>query len=94
MNIVFSESAAKEMAAIVRASTTDRSYAGFRSAEEWKRLLRQPAEEPVRGRIVPEFADERLREIIDGPFRLVYIVDVYQDLATIVAVHLRQPSVE
>jgi len=94
METVFTESAAKEIAGIVRASTTDRPRANLRSAEEWKRLLQQPAEEPTRGRIVPEFADERFHEIIDGPCRLVYTTDSDQDQVTVIAVHLCQPAAE
>ncbi len=94
MKTVFTESAAKEIAAIARASAIDRSSVNYRSAEEWKRLLQQPAEEPARGRIVPEFADERFREIIDGPYRMVYTTDSGQDLVTVIAVHLCEPAAE
>lgn len=94
MKTVFTESAAKEIAALVRAPATDRWRYAPRLAEEWKDLLQRAAEEPARGRIVPEFADERFREIIDGPCRLVYTTDSDQDLVTVIAVHLRQTAAE
>jgi|GEM_PF-1546692 len=94
MKTVFTESAAKEIAALTRSSATDRWRDGPRSAEEWKRLLQRAAEEPAKGRIVPEFADERFREIIDGPCRLVYTTDFDQDLVTVIALHLRHSAAE
>ncbi|NLP09975.1 type II toxin-antitoxin system RelE/ParE family toxin [bacterium] len=94
MKIVITESAAKELAAIIETSATDRSHPCSRSAEEWKRLLQQPAQEPAKGRMVPEFADERFREIIAGPCRMVYTTDSDQDLVTLVAVHLCRPAAE
>ncbi len=94
MKTVFTESAAKEIAALAGASATDWWPNGPCSAEEWKRLLQRAAEEPARGRIVPEFADERYREIIDGPCRLVYTTDFDQDLVTVIAVHLCRSAAE
>jgi plasmid stabilization system protein ParE len=57
-------------------------YADQQAPEVGERLLReivahseQLADYPESGRVVPEFGDPQLREIIHPPFRIVYRLD-------------------
>ena len=39
------------------------------------------------GRIVPEYGDETIREIIKGQYRIVYKIDSKKDSIVIVTIH-------
>ena len=46
----------------------------------------QASQLPAAGRIVPEFRDENLRELIEGRYRIVYEIDVTKKLVNVLTV--------
>ena len=42
------------------------------------RRSQQIAEFPLSGRIVPEMKMEQIREVIEGPYRIIYYLKSYQ----------------
>jgi plasmid stabilization system protein ParE len=46
--------------------------------------MKSLAQFPQRGRVVPEFSDESIREIIVGAYRIVYRIDYDRRLIEIV----------
>ena len=74
-------------------------YAGQRVPEVGERLMdevlaqiEQLADFPERGRVVPEFGLELLREVIHPPFRIVYRLD--SERVRVVRVWRSEPLLE
>jgi len=82
--VVLSVSARSDIHDIVRYISLDDP----KRAEEFGRFLIQCARSlgpfPMRGRIVPEFGDESIRELIAKSYRIVYRVDQKRSLIEIV----------
>jgi len=74
--VTFAESAVGDLEAM-RASYADRQVpeVGERLLREIVAAAERLADYPESGRVVPEFDDPRLREIIHPPFRIVYRLD-------------------
>ena len=49
-----------------------------RTIDRLTRRSQQIAEFPLSGRIVPEFEQRDIREIIEGPYRIIYLVKTEQ----------------
>jgi plasmid stabilization system protein ParE len=49
--------------------------------------IRRLAQHPQRGRVVPEYGDPSIRELIISPYRVVYRHSADQDLVQVVAVY-------
>ncbi len=47
---------------------------------------KQSSQFPLSGRIVPEYQEENLRELIEGSYRIVYEIDAKKKTITVVAV--------
>lgn len=74
--VTFAESAVVDLEAM-RAWYADRQVpeVGERLLREIVAAAERLADYPESGRVVPEFDDPRLREIIHPPFRIVYRLD-------------------
>lgn len=76
--VAFSPSARRDLSNIVRFIAMDAPE----RARAFGRLLldrtRRLGEFPELGRVVPEFQDESIRELIVGTYRIVYRVDVHE----------------
>ncbi len=74
MKIQWTETAKKDLLAIRRYIAIDNPTA----AKEWLDLLKAKARNtvhaPYAGRMVPEFYRNELREVIEGNYRIVYLV--------------------
>ena len=74
MKLYWTETAKQDLIAIRQYISADNPTA----AKQWIDLLRQRARNtlnaPLSGRMVPEFAREDIREIIEGNYRIVYQV--------------------
>lgn len=87
MKIVFSHRAKKDLLDTVKYISKDKPKAAKNWADEIKQSVEKLAEYPRMGRIVPEFSDESIREIIKGQYRIVYKIDRDMDTIAILAVH-------
>lgn len=87
MKVVFAASAREDFADIVRFIANDKPQA----ARDWANGIRisvsKLSDFPRQGRIVPEYADENIREIIKGQYRIVYKIDEEKQIIVVVAVH-------
>ena len=87
MKIVFSHRAKKDLLDTVKYISKDKPIAAKNWADEIKQSVEKLAEYPRLGRIVPEFSDESIREIIKGQYRIVYKIDLEADTIAIITVH-------
>lgn len=87
MKIVFSEGAQRELIDTVKCFSLDKAKAAPDWANEIKKSVMKLGDYPRLGRIVPEFSDESIREIIKGQYRIVNKIDIESDTVAILAVH-------
>lgn len=87
MNVFFSASARRDLQAIVQYISQDKPEAARNWAESIKESVMMLADYPRAGRVVPEYADESLREIVKGQYRIVYKIDEQNHSIIVVAVH-------
>jgi len=75
MKLQWTENAQRDLLAIRRYISQNSPSA----AKEWinrlKKKARNTIHSPYSGRMVPEFSREDLREVIEGNYRIVYLVD-------------------
>lgn len=75
MRVEWSQTAADELNAIhARLAETSHDYAD-RMIDRLTRRAAQIALFPNSGRVVPEFGLPRVREMIEGPYRVIYRVE-------------------
>lgn len=87
MNMVFSNGARKNLIDIVTYISKDKPKASQDWAEEIKKSVLKLGDYPRLGRIVPEYSEDSIREIIKGQYRIVYKIDFEKDTIVILAVH-------
>ena len=87
MKIVFSIAAKKDLIDIVRYISKDKPRAAQNGAAEIKESVLKLGDFPHLGRIVPEYSDDNIREIIKGQYRIVYKIDAEKETIVILAVH-------
>jgi toxin ParE1/3/4 len=87
MKIVFSSEAKSDLIEFVRFISLDKPMA----ARKWANTIRQNvlklADFPKFGRVVPEFGEDSVREIISGQYRIVYKIDEKNETIVIVTIH-------
>lgn len=72
MKVVWTEPAFNQLKSIHQyISQTSVEYAD-RMVDRITRRSAQIAEHPLSGRVVPEFGNEQVREIIERPYRVIY----------------------
>lgn len=78
MRVHFTRTALRQLDAIhAYVGQTSTDYAR-RVVDRITRRAAQIAEFPQSGRAVPEFASPRLREVIEGPYRIIYHIKPQQ----------------
>ena len=75
MIIEFSQRAVSQIADIVRFIAADKPGAAKKWANAIEQSVIKLADFPYIGRIVPEFVDESIRELLYGEYRIVYKTD-------------------
>ncbi len=75
MSIEFSERAACQIEEIVRFIAVDKPGAARKWADAVRQSVMKLEDFPYIGRVVPEFADEHIRELLHGEYRIVYRID-------------------
>lgn len=72
--VIVAPRAARDLERIVRYISVDNPARAVTFGRELTQRARAVAEFPLRGRIVPEFGDLNIREVIHGSYRIVYRV--------------------
>lgn len=87
MKLVFTPQANQDLLEIVRFISKDKPGA----AQSWIRTLRKSVEKlskfPHLGRIVPEYGDETIRELIKAQYRIVYKIDIESKTIVVLTVY-------
>jgi toxin ParE1/3/4 len=76
MKVRWTRNAADDLADIVEFIVMDNPKAAATLAETIKKSARQLSNFPKRGRVVPEFGNEEIREIIVGNYRVIYRIEL------------------
>ncbi len=87
MKIVFSSQAKADLAEIVNFIAYDKPQAARKLATSIRQSVLKLSDFPKMGRTVPEFADETIRELIKGQYRVVYKVDDKKNTIVSVTIH-------
>lgn len=75
MKVLWTETAIKQLQAIHDYIAQNSVVYATQFVERITRRSEQIAEFPNSGRIVPEFRDENIREIIERPYRIIYRIE-------------------
>ncbi len=87
MKVVFSSSARNILAEIVKFIAYDKPQAARKWAASILESVSKLSDLPRIGRIVPEYADDNIREIVKGQYRIVYKIDEEKQTVVIVIFH-------
>lgn len=87
MKVVFSSAAQKDLSDVLRYISKNKPQAALTRAAEIKTSVLKLENFPHLGRIVPEYSDAGIREIIKGLYRIVYKIDSEKDTIVILAVY-------
>ena len=87
MKIVFSSQAKADLVEIVEFIAYDKPQAARKWAANIRQSVSKQSDFPKRGRTVPEFGAETIRELIKGQYRVVYKIDDKKDTIVIVTIH-------
>ena len=72
MKIIFSSRAKADMIEFVRFISYDKPHAARKWAAKIRQSISKLSDFPMMGRVVPEYGDKTIREIISGEYRIVY----------------------
>ncbi len=84
--LIWSEAAHEDLRTLRRSIARESKQAAARVAGEIMESVRRLRTFPESGRIVPEFDDPLYRELIVGPYRVLYRHDAERELAEIMIV--------
>lgn len=87
MKLFISSSAKLDLSEIVRYIADDNPTAARKWLNEMNEAITKLASFPALGRIVPEYSDDSIREIIKGQYRIVYRINMDQESICIIAIH-------
>ena len=87
MKVVFSSQAKKDLLDITRYIANDKPQAAKKWSKSVKESVTNLANFPRLGRIVPEYSDDTIRELIQGQYRIVYKIDEQNSIVVIITVH-------
>ena len=87
MKIFISSSAKLDLSEIVQYIAEDNPTAARNWLNEINDSISKLTTFPTLGRIVPEYSDETIREIIKGQYRIVYRINIDKESICIVAIH-------
>jgi plasmid stabilization system protein ParE len=74
MNVHWTHNATHHLVDIYDFISKDSKYYARRMVDRITKRSEQIAFEPLSGRIVPEYQDSNVREIFEGPYRIIYLV--------------------
>jgi addiction module RelE/StbE family toxin len=74
MNVHWTDTAQRHLDAIYRYIAQDSPAYAERTVDRLTRRSQQIAEFPLSGRMVPEYEKSQIREVIEGPYRIIYYI--------------------
>jgi plasmid stabilization system protein ParE len=74
MNVHWTDTALRHLDAISQYTAQGSPAFAKRMVDRLTRRSRQIAEFPLSGRMVPEYETTRIREVIEGPYRIIYYI--------------------
>lgn len=86
MTIEFSEAALRQISDAILFIAADKPEAAKCWVESVRTLVSRLADFPRNGRVVPDFSDENLRELLHGEYRVVYKIDERSSRVVVVTV--------
>ncbi len=87
MNVIFSSHAKSDLLEIVRYISKDKLLAAKKWANSIKDSINNLEKFPRLERVVPEYSDDSIREIVKGRYRIVYKIDEKQNNIVIITIH-------
>ncbi len=87
MKVVFSATAKADLIEIARFIARDKPQAARKWAADIRKSVEKLSTLPRLGRIVPEYGEETIREIIKGQYRIVYKIDEKKKTVVVLTVH-------
>jgi len=74
INVHWTHNAIRHLADIYDFISKDSRYYAQRMVDKITKRSEQISFEPFSGRIVPEYQNSNVREIFEGPYRIIYLV--------------------
>jgi plasmid stabilization system protein ParE len=74
MNVHWTDTALRHLDAIYRYIAQDSPAYAKRMVDRLTRRSQQIAEFPLSGRMVPEYETSQIREVVEGPYRIIYYI--------------------
>jgi toxin ParE1/3/4 len=74
MNVHWTDTALHHLDGIYQYIAQDSPAYGKRMVDRLTRRSQQIAEFPLSGRMVPEYEMTQIREVIEGPYRIIYYI--------------------
>lgn len=74
MRVHWTDTAQRHLDAIYRYIAQDSPAYAKRMADRLTRRSQQIAEFPLSGRTVPEYEVSQIREVVEGPYRIIYYI--------------------
>jgi len=87
MKIFISSSAKLDLSEIVKYIADDDPKAANKWFKTIKDNMKNLSSFPYLGRIVPEYSDDSIREIVKGQYRIVYKINNDKESIYIIAIH-------
>ncbi|RQV98739.1 type II toxin-antitoxin system RelE/ParE family toxin [bacterium] len=87
MKIFISSSAKSDLSEIVQYIANDNPKAARDWFHEIKDAITKLSSFPNLGRIVPEYSDDTIRELIKGQYRIIYRINMDKESICIIAIH-------
>ena len=84
MKVHWTETSIQHLIAVYDQISQDSPFYATKMVDRLTRRSRQIGDFPMSGRVVPEYGAQDLREVIEGPYRLIYRVK--RDQVDVVAV--------
>jgi plasmid stabilization system protein ParE len=78
MNVHWTDTALRHLDAIHGYISQDSPAYAKRMVDRLTRRSQQIAEFPLSGRMVPEYETTQIREVVEGPYRIIYYIKLGQ----------------
>jgi len=87
MKVVISSRAKSDLAEIVTFIANDKPRAARNWASTVRKSISNLSDFSKLGRVVPEYGDDTIREIIKGQYRIVYKIDDSKSTIVVLTIH-------
>ena len=84
--LTWSPNATAQLRELRQTIAADSPSAATRLVERLRARARQAASFPQMGRVVPEYGEVAVRELIEAPYRIIYRYDAEHDRVQVIAV--------